>query len=58
MQKNNYTLFHKNSLKDDMPLKLPELKIENNVIKKATSIKFLGLMIDENIYLEKSYKNS
>jgi len=42
-------LFHKNSLKDDMPLKLPELKIENNVIKKATSIKFLGVMIDENI---------
>ena len=32
-----------------MPLKLPELKIGNNIIEKATSIKFLGKMIDENI---------
>ena len=32
-----------------MPLKLPELKIGNNVIERVTSIKFLGVMIDENI---------
>ena len=42
-------MFHKCSLKDKMPLKLPELKIGNNIIEKATSIKFLGVMIDENI---------
>ena len=42
-------MFHKCFLKDKMPLKLPELKIENNIIEKATSIKFLGVMIDENI---------
>ena len=49
VKKRNYTLFHKCSLKDKMPLKLPELKIGNNIIEKATSIKFLGVMIDENI---------
>ena len=49
VKKTNYTLFHKCSLKDKMPLKLPELKIGNNIIEKATSIKFLGVMIDENI---------
>ena len=32
-----------------MPLKLPELKTGSNIIEKATSIKFLGVMIDENI---------
>ena len=49
VKKTNYTLFHKCSLKDKMPLKLPELKIGNNIIEKATSIKFLGVIIDENI---------
>ena len=39
IKKTNYTLFHKNSTKDDLPLKLPDL----------TSIKFLGVMLDENI---------
>ena len=38
VKKTNYTLFHICSLKDKMPLKLPELKIGNNIIEKATSI--------------------
>ena len=45
----NYTLFHKNSTKDDLPLKLIDLKIVNSVLKRQTSIKFLGVMLDENI---------
>ena len=49
IKKTNYTLFHKNSTKDDLPLKLPDLKIVNNVLKRQTSIKFLGVMLDENI---------
>ena len=49
VKKTNYTLFYKCSLKDKMSLKLPELKIGNNIIEKATSIKFLGVMIDKNI---------
>ena len=49
IKKINYTLFHKNSTKDDLPLKLPDLKIVNSVLKRQTSIKFLGVMLDENI---------
>ena len=49
IKKTNYTLFHKNSTKDDLPLKLPDLKIVNSVLKMQTSIKFLGIMLDENI---------
>ena len=30
--KTKYTLFHKNSIQDDLPLKLPDLKIANNQI--------------------------
>ena len=53
VKKTKYTLFHKKSLRDNIPLKLPDLKIANNSIKRATaSIKFLGVMIDENITWE------
>ena len=49
IKKTNYTLFHKSSTKNDLPLKLPDLKIVNNVLKKQTSVKFLGVMLDGNI---------
>ena len=49
IKKTNYTLFHKNNPKIDLPLILPGLKIVNNVLKMQTSIKFLGVMLDENI---------
>ena len=44
-------LFHKNSIKYDLPLKLPDLKIAKNQIekKKKNSIKFLVIMLDENV---------
>ena len=41
--KTNYTLFHKNSTKDKLPLKMPELKIGNSIIKGKSSPKFLGV---------------
>ena len=44
-----YTLFHKYPIKDKIPLKLPMLKIENKVIEKTQSIKFLGVMLDKNV---------
>ena len=47
-KKPKYTLFHKNSIKDDLPLKLPDLKIANNQIERKKAIKFLGEMLDEN----------
>ena len=39
IKKTNYTLFHKNNTKDELPLKLPDLKIVNSVLKRQTSIK-------------------
>ena len=47
-KKPKYTLFHKNSIKDDLPLKLPDLKIANNQIERKKAIKFLGEMLDEH----------
>ena len=49
IKKTNYTLIHKNNTKDDLPLKLPDLKIVNSVLKSQTSTKFLGVMLDGNI---------
>ena len=49
IKKVNYALFRKKSTKDDLPLKLPGLKIVNSVLKGQTSIKFLGVMLDGNI---------
>ena len=48
-KRTKYTLFHKNSIKDDLPLKLPDLKIANNQIERKKAIKFLGVMLNENI---------
>ena len=47
--KTNYTLFHKNSAKDKLPLKMPQLIIGSIKIKNKSSVKFLGVMLDENI---------
>ena len=52
-EKTKYTLFHKSSAKDDIPLKLPILKISGKKIERETAIKFLGVMLDENISWEK-----
>ena len=47
-RKTKYTLFHKKSFKDNLPLKLPALKIADKNIERKTAIKFLGAMLDEN----------
>ena len=66
-----YPFFHKTSKKDDIPLKLPKLQINNYIIERILSIKFLGILLDEldektifhentisNIYTEsKIFKN-
>ena len=48
-KKTKYTLFHKNSIKDDLPLKLQDLKIANNQIERKKAIKSLDVMLDENV---------
>ena len=47
--KTKFTLFHKSRYKDNLPLQLPNLKINNNKVKKSSSIKFIGVLFDENL---------
>ena len=42
-------LFHKDSTKDEISLKMPGLKIGNSIIKRKNLVKFLKVMLDENI---------
>ena len=47
--KTKYTFFHKLASSDHIPLKLPNLTINGTNIKRSYAIKFLGVIIDENI---------
>ena len=49
VKKTKYTLFHDNSSRDDTPLKLPDLKIENLINEKNSSIKFLQVILAEQV---------
>ena len=49
MTETNYTLFIKNSLKDELPLKMLESKIGSSIMKRKSLVKFLGVTFDENI---------
>ena len=46
--KTNLTLFHKNSTKNELPLKMSDLKIGNSIIKRKSSVKFIGVTIEKN----------
>ena len=47
--KTKYTFFHKLRKRDEIPLLLPKLLINNKTIKRERSLKFLGVMLDENL---------
>ena len=47
--KTKYTLFLKPNKVDDIPLKLPELNINNVNIKRVLSMKFLGVIFDQHL---------
>ena len=47
--KTKFTLFYKSWDNDNLGLKLPILKINNFEIERASSIKFLGIMVDKNL---------
>ena len=49
MDKTNYIFFHRSKQKDTIPLKLPKLSINNTKIKRVTTTKFLGTLIDEHL---------
>ena len=47
--KTKYVLFHKPRKKKHIPLNLPILKINESEIKREHSLKFLGVIVDENL---------
>ena len=47
--KTKYSLFRKPSRKDDLPLLLTRLLIKKHKVEKVKSIKFLGVLLDENL---------
>ena len=47
--KTRFTLFYKLQHGDNLPLQLPVLKINNYEIKRSSSIKLLGVMMDEHL---------
>ena len=47
--KTQYSLFHKPSRKADLPLLLPRLLIKKHKVERVKSIKFLGVLLDENL---------
>ena len=51
--KTKFTLFHKSSQSENLPLKLPDLTMNNIIIERKESLKFLGVLIDDTL----SWKN-
>ena len=56
VKKTKFWIFHKASRRDDLPRVLPKLSINNQVIKRQSSIKFLGILLDENLPWKKHLK--
>ena len=48
-KKSKYVLFHKVTMSDSLPLQLPAMTLNNIEIKRENSVKFLGVIIDENL---------
>ena len=48
-EKTKFTLFHKPHNNDKLPLQLPNLRTNNYKIKSSLSIKFLSVLVDENL---------
>ena len=49
VSKTKYSFFHPLSFTDNIPLLLPKLKINNTCITRETTMKFLGVLLDENM---------
>ena len=52
-KKTKYSCFHKPSKKNDIPLMLPNLTIDNYVIERQEFFKFLGVLLNENLNWKK-----
>ena len=49
IDKTKFTFFHKSSQNDNIPIVLPTLTINDTIIKRDNTTKFLGILIDENL---------
>ena len=49
LKKTKYSLFHRKIETENLPLRLPTLKIDEFEIKRESSMKFLGVILDENL---------
>ena len=47
--KTKYIVFHKQTNRNNKPLILPDLKFRKIILKRVTELKFLSVMIDENL---------
>ena len=47
--KTKYIFFHEQTDWNYIPLKLPDSKYNYIILKRLTELKFLGVMIDENL---------
>ena len=56
IEKTKYTLFHKRSAINEISA-IPDLKIGSRNIEKTSSIKFLGVMLDEHVSRSDHIKN-
>ena len=49
LKKTKYSIFHKPRSKDSLPLKLPDISINDLKIERERNFKFLGVTINENL---------
>ena len=56
VKKTKCSCFYKPSKKDGIPLMLPKLTISDHVIERQEFIKFLGVLLDENLNWKKRIK--
>ena len=56
VKKTKCSCFYKPSKKDGIPLMLPKLTISGHVIERQEFIKFLGVLLDENLNWKKRIK--
>ena len=49
VSKTKCSLFHKLNKRDDIPLLLPKLNINNSEIERSKCLKFLRVLLDENL---------
>ena len=56
VKKTKFLIFHRASRRDDLPLLLSKLFINNQVIKRQSSVKFRGILLGENLLWKEHLK--